>query len=399
VPPILDQETPMRDDAPMTLDQLRLFSGARQYDSFWRMSQLFPTSRLERSTHPFEWPTGASIELPDTYDHAGRARSTSQLIEDTDTVALLVLRDGEVVYEDYRLTGGPDVPWISMSVAKSFISTLVGIAVEEGHIASIDEPVSAYVPVEPGSAYDGVSIRNVLQMSSGARWNEDYTDPTSDIVQLSAAIAGTDGGSLDRFISSMVREAAPDTVCRYNSAETQVLGALVKHATGRSITDYMQEKLFEPLGVVDPGYWLIDTTGMEMAYAGLNLTARDFAKLGELFRNNGNWHGNQIISAAWVTAATTIDAPIRQPGNPIVGGHAFDLGYGYQWWIPGGERNDYSAIGVYNQYVYVDPATNVTIVKLSANPRYGLSEHDTDNRDVETIHFLRAIAQHTGSAA
>jgi CubicO group peptidase (beta-lactamase class C family) len=136
--------------------------------------------------------------------------------------------------------------------------------------------------------------------------------------------------------------------------------------------------------------------GVEMSYAGLNLTARDFAKLGELYRNHGVWQGRRILSEDWVRASTTIDSPIREPGRPIVGDHGFDLGYGYQWWIPAGDRGDYSAIGILNQLVHVDPTTRTTIVKLSANRRYGTSTDEATNRDVENVEFLRAIAQHAG---
>lgn len=359
-----------------------LFTGARQYDNFWRAKQLFPTRTMHASTTPFEWPEGGPIELPETYQHGGQAKLTEAHIQETDTVALLVLHDGKVCYERYNLTGGRNVQWMSFSVAKSFTSTLVGIAFEEGLIKSINDPISNYVPVQPGSAYDGVPIRTVMQMSSGARWNEDYSDPNNDVLRFNNA------PDTEKFLATMVRESEPDTVFRYNSAETQMLGYLLKYATGRTITNYMQEKLYEPLGMVNDGYWLLDATGLEAAYSGLNMTARDYAKLGELFRNGGVWQGKQIISEEWVMAATRSDSPIRQPGRETA-----DFGYGYQWWIPGGGRNDYTAAGIYNQRIYVDPDSKVTIVKLSANPRYGFSRDEADNRTDELIHLLRAIAQ------
>lgn len=197
----------------------------------------------------------------------------------------------------------------------------------------------------------------------------------------------------------MVRESAPETVCRYNSGETPVLGALIARATGQSVSDYMHAKLVEPLGFESPGFWITDMRGVEMSYAGLNLTARDFAKLGELYRNHGVWQDRRIVSEDWVRASTTIDSAIREPGRPLVGDHEFDLGYGYQWWIPAGNRGDYSAIGILNQLVYVDPSTRTTIVKLSANRMYGTSTEESTNRDVENVEFLRAIAQHSNQAS
>ena len=162
---------------------------------------------------------------------------------------------------------------------RASVSCLVGVAVDEGYITSIEDPISKYIPVQPNSAYDRVTIKNVLQMSSGARWNENYNDPNSDIIQLGQATFGK-GGGLDGFITRMVKKDAPDVVCRYNSGETQVLGALVAHATKRSLTEYMNEQLVQPLGFESPSFWITDMLGTEMSYAGLNLTARDYAKLG-----------------------------------------------------------------------------------------------------------------------
>ncbi|MER5221012.1 serine hydrolase domain-containing protein [Streptomyces flaveus] len=381
----------MTDQTPKSMAELGLFTGAPQYENFSRIKDLLPTCAMAPSSTPRPWPQGDTISLPETYVFASESRSTEEFLADTDTAALLVLIDGAVRHERYRLTGGPGVQWLSMSVAKSFVSALVGIAVDEGHIASIDDAISTYVPVRPGSAYDGVSIRHVLQMSSGARWNEDYSDPESDIWRLGAVLAGQ--GTLDDFVATAARESEPGTVCRYNSGDTQALGALVARATGRPLAEYMQEKLCKPLGVESHGYWIQDVAGTEMAYAGLNLTARDFARIGELYRNGGVWDGKQIIPAAWVRDSVTVAAPHLEPGRPWVGGHTFDLGYGYQWWLPDGDRGEFSAIGVYNQFVYVDPPSRTTIVKLSANPRYGTSEEEADNRENETVAFLRAIAR------
>lgn len=146
--------------------------------------------------------------------------------------------------------------------------------------------------------------------------------------------------------------------------------------------------------MASPGYWMVDPAGTELSFAGLNLTARDYAKLGELYRNGGVWQGEQIVPADWARDSVTVAARHLEPGRPLVGGHHFELGYGYQWWIPAGDRGEFSAIGVYNQFVYVDPASSTTIVKLSANRRYGTSTEESTNREMETIAFLRAIARH-----
>ncbi|MEM8769817.1 MAG: serine hydrolase [Pseudomonadota bacterium] len=373
-----------------TVAKLGMFSGERQHEHFSNLKNLLPVSELRPSPEPFTFPLGAEIRLPEDFQFAGRQVLVDEFIERTDTGGLLVLQDSQIRHEQYWLSGGRDVQWISWSVAKSFVSALVGIALEEGHIGSIEEPISQYITVEPGTAYDGASIRSVLQMSSGARWNEDYGDPKSDINRFSAAMAGV--GTLDGFIATLERENPPGVLCRYNSADTQALGSLLVGATGRSITDYMQEKLVDPLGFEAPGYWLIDSTGREMAFGGLNLTARDFAKLGELYRRKGNWNGRQLIPEAWVEASTHSSEPHLQAGAVEVGAMNFDIGYGYQWWIPKGDIGEYTGIGIYNQFVYVDPSRALTIMKQTANPVYG-SPADDHSSELETIEFLRAVAR------
>jgi CubicO group peptidase (beta-lactamase class C family) len=372
-------------------DQLALFSGAPQHDNFHRFKDLVPTRKMDASKKPFAFPKGDVMVLPSDYEFDGKTKSTEAFFTETDTTALLVLKDGAVRYERYALTSGADVHWISWSVSKSFVSALVGIAVKEGHIRSIEDAISEYVPVPPGSAYFGVTIKQVLQMSSGARWNEDYSDPNCDIFRLAAAMGGA--MSLEEFVAGMVPECKPGTVCRYNSGETQALGSLLVHATKRSLSDYMQEKLFEPLGMNMPGYWLIDKTGMEMAFAGLNLVARDFIKLGQLYLNKGVWEGKQVVPAAWVQASVTPDAPHLMPGNPLLNDHALPFGYGYQWWIPDDQCGEFAAIGIYNQIVYVDRSRGVVIYKQSSNRTYGTSKDEATNREVESIEFLRAIAR------
>lgn len=375
---------------------LALFTGAEQHERFDRLYRLLPSSSLTASTSPHHFPDGTPVDLPTSFDHNGTTWNTEEFLRVTDTAALLVLRGGAVVHEQYWLTGGRDVQWISWSVAKSFVSALVGIAVEQGHIRSIHEPISDYIEVEPGSAYDGVSIKDVLQMSSGARWHEDYSDPSSDVARLGAAMAP--GGSLDHFVAGATASVAPGTVCQYNSADTQALGTLLVRATGRSITDFMQEHLYEPLGMEADGYWLLDASGREMAFGGLNLTARDFAKLGELYRRGGEWNGRQVVPAEWVAASIVPDAPHLECGRPVIAGERLTDGYGYQWWVVPGGRDQYSAIGVYNQRVFVSPHDDVTIVKLSATRTYGTTRGEESSFSGANEALLRAISLHIAAA-
>lgn len=365
-----------------------LFTGAEQAQNFARLDEMFPTSELSPSATPWTFPSGPALSLPAKFSYEGRDVDLKVFLEETDTSALLVLDQGALVHEEYWLTGGLDVPWLSMSVAKSFISALMGIALSEGFLDSVETPVSELVPSLVGSAYDGVPIRDVLQMSSGARWNEDYSDPQSDINRFGRIFAL--GGSINEFAASLDRELEPGTFNRYNSTDTQVLGMVLVEATGRSVTSYMQEKLWEPLGAESRAFWLLDGEGMEMVFGGLNATGRDYAKLGELYRLGGTRQGIQIVPADWIEASLRTDAPHLVAGeNPASDNR---LGYGYQWWIPEGDRGEFLAIGVYNQFIYVDPTAGVVITKLSANSDYGTTDEESSYREFETIEMFRAVA-------
>jgi len=365
-----------------------LFTGEEQYENFNRMKELFPHTTMEAAETPYVFPEGEGAALPASFTYEGETFETDAFLKETDTGALFILQDGKLQFEDYWLTGGPDVNWLSMSVAKSFISAAIGIAVEEGHIKSIEEPVTDYVPALKGSAYDGVRIKDVLQMSSGARWNEDYSDPDADINRFGRIMAV--GGSFNEFAATLQQEREPGTYNHYNSIDTQVLGMLLTEATGRSITEYMEEKLWQPLGMQDEAYWMVDDDQMEMAFGGLNATARDYAKLGELYRKGGVWQGEEIVPADWVRASVTPDAPYLMPGAKP--DDPFNLGYGYQWWLPESDEREFLAIGIYNQFIYVNPARGIVIVKLSAFSNYATSHTAEAYRELETIEFFRAIA-------
>ena len=364
-----------------------LFTGAEQYDNFPRSAELFPHSTMPAAASPQKFPQAARLQLPPSFSHQGQTYETQAFLETTDTAALLVLKNGEIIYENYWLTGGPNVNWLSMSVAKSFVSATLGIAVDEGFVKSIEQPITDYVPSLAGSAYDGVRIKDILQMSSGARWNEDYSDPDSDVMRFAEIFAL--GGSLNEFTATLQRQRPPGTFNQYNSADTQALAMLISQATGRSLTDYMTEKLWLPMGPENDAYWMLDAEGVEMAFGGLNATARDYAKLGELFRLKGRRDGRQIVPEAWVHASITPDAPHLMAGNNP--NSDYPMGYGLQWWVPEGTEGEFSAIGVYNQFIFVNPTRDTVIVKLSANNAYATDEEIAGDSELATFSFFRAM--------
>jgi CubicO group peptidase (beta-lactamase class C family) len=379
-------------NSPEVIDQratwtTTLFTGVEQFEHFNRLAEIFPHHTMNASTTPYRIPVGDKLVLPSTHSYAGKVQDSDKFLRETDTVAMLVIEKGKLRYENYWLTGGEDVNWMSMSVGKSFVSAMVGIALEEGLINSVEDPITRYVPDLSGSAYDEVRIKDILQMSSGARWNEDYSDPDSDIMRYAQAFGS--GGSLDAFTATLVREREPGTFNYYNSTDTQALGMLLVNVTGKPLADYAEEKLWQPLGMQDSAYWITDDAGMEMAAGGLQVTARDYAKLGLLYLNNGNWNGVQIVPEDWVHDSVTPDAPHVMPGVH----EDFPLGYGYQWWLPESDEGEYAAIGVYNQFIYVNPTRNLVIVKLSANNAYGTTNTEASYRELESIELFREIGR------
>ncbi|KAI9003826.1 beta-lactamase/transpeptidase-like protein [Hyaloraphidium curvatum] len=384
--------------AKTTPFSLGLFQGVPQHENFPRYKELLDVVEMPASEKPHVFPAGDALTLPESFEFDGRTVKVEDALEETDTAALLVLKDGKIVFEKYFLTGGQDVQWTSWSVAKSFVSALVGIAVAEGHIKSIEDPISAYIDVQPGSAYDGVRIKDVLQMSSGARWLEDYSDQTCDALQLGFCFSGEN--TFDAFVAGMKKELPPATLCRYNSGDTQALGTLLIKATGKPLAEYMREKLVLPLGFEHSGYWLVDREAREAAFAGLLLTARDFAKLGELYRLGGKWHsGAQIVPAEWVSASSHGDAPHLAPGTPVIGdGIRLPYGYGYQWWLMPGPGGQFAAQGVYNQTVQVAPEEGVVVVKLSATKLYGTTMGEETNKGALNGALLGAIVAAAGKA-
>lgn len=368
-----------------------LFQGFDMTDEFADMQGLFPVHVVETSDPIPLVESDTSVPLPKAYDYDGETRDLRSFLDETDTSGLIVLRDGEVVFEEYSPASSADTRWISWSVAKSFVSAMIGIALEDGLIDSVHDPITRYIPELAGSAYDGVSIEDILEMSSGASWDEDYGDPTSDITRFGAAIVF--GYSQDEFAATLERDREPGTYNRYNSTDTQVLGMLLVRTTGMSLAEYTEVKLWKPMQMEHDAYWITDEPGMELAFGGLNATLRDYARFGEMYRNGGRWNGRQIVPEPWVKRSTVPNKPHLQPGEQP--GSESIFGYGYQWWMPPeGDEGEYSAIGVYNQFVYVNPTRDVVIAKTSANQAYGVDE--TTDREIETLSAFRTIARAVG---
>ena len=333
--------------------------------NFQTMDEVFQVKRWEASNVPFRYPSRLDHNLIESFYFKDSLFNLKEYFDNTNTEGLLILHNDTIVFEEYYRGLKENTTHISWSMAKSFVSTLAGIAHDDG-LFSIDDPITDYLPQFEGTGYDGVRIKDILQMSSGVGFNEDYGDYNSDINRFGRAFAL--GSSFEEFARSLKRDKEPGSYCHYVSMDTQVIGILLTKITGKPLTDYLLEKIWEPLGMEHHGEWLIDKENAELALGGLNVTLRDYAKLGQLFLHKGAFNGKQLVSSKWVEAATTPDAPHLMSGNNGMSSH--NLGYGYQWWIPEVDEGDFFAAGIYNQYIYVQPKKNLVIVKLSANHHF-----------------------------
>jgi len=367
---------------------LALFRGGPQVENFRQISSIYPVRVIRRASSPSPLPQGPRSKLPSAFEFQGQRLDTAEFLAEVETTGLLIVRDGQVVFEDYWLGNDSSTQAIGWSVSKSFVSALIGIAVGEGAIASVEDPVTRYAPELAGGGYDGVRLKDVLQMSSGVRWNEDYSDPGSDIAAYGRVMAG--GGSLDAFAASRVRARAPGTFNQYNSTDTHVLGLVLRRATERSLAEYLRQELWQPIGMESDGFWIVDAAGAELAGVGLNAVLRDYARLGCCYLNGGAWNGVQVVPTAWVKASVTPDAPHLRPGpRPSA---LLPLGYGYQWWVPD-DSGAYSAMGIYNQFVWVDPATRTVIAKSSAYRRYASTPGPESYRSGDHLALFATIAR------
>ena len=248
---------------------------------------------------------------------------------------------------------------------------LIGIAIAEGHIRSVDDPAAAYVPSLANTEYGRTSLRHLLQMSSGVRFVEEYTGG-DDISRLAADTFRQVGpGGVEAVTPFNMRIAPPGTKFYYASVETQVLGLVLRSAVGRPLADYLQEKIWEPMGAEADATWLIDRAGQEAAYCCINAVLRDYARLGLLLAHDGHWRGRQIIPAAWIEDVTRV-----RPGQPQPGTGR----YGYQVWILSGERRMFVLRGVRGQAIFVDPASRLVMVHTAVRKQArdpGVRETDT----------------------
>lgn len=359
-----------------------MFFPGLNYLTFQHMNKLFATRTVAAGSQAWHLPSDATA-LNGPFQFEGEDYDLEAFLEKTRTNGLLVIKDGTIVHEQYRNSMTPATRHTVFSMSKSIIATLIGIAQSEGAIGSLDDKVTDYLPAMAGSGYDGVTIEQVLSMRSGVNWEERYefgSDTQLTEVHDNALVAYN-----YRWCDYAERsepKVTPGEAFNYATLDTSVLGCLLAAATGTKVSEYMSEKLWQPAGMEHPGYWIMDgpePVGDEFYGAGFNATLRDLGRFGLMMLNDGQANGRQVVPSDWVSASTIPDAGY-EPYEP-----GASLGYQYQWWTLT-DSDAYAAIGLFNQFIYIDPERDVVIVKLS---------YSTDPLGWEepNINFFKAVAE------
>lgn len=329
---------------------------AEQIFGYRNIEKIFPTHNVAKGGHVTALPRGKQIMI--AFDDKGRHYTTGSYMQAEHIAGLIVLHHGRIVLERYGLGETPNDRWTSFSVAKSVTSTLVGAAIKDGSIKSLDAPVTDYIAGLKGSAYDGVTIRQLLTMSSGVKWNEDYTDPKSDVNSFAGEPLPANGEDpVVAYMARLPREAAPGTKFVYKTGESDLVGVLVQHAVHKPLADYLSEKIWKPAGMQRDAVWMVDRAGIEIGGCCISMTLRDYARFGLWFSHGGK----DVLPAGW-----TGDATSAQIKSDFAG-----MDYGYQWWIRPGS---YQAIGIFGQNIYVDPKDDLIVVTSSAWPHADADE-------------------------
>jgi len=343
---------------------------AQKVAGFRNQEKLAWTRRVEAGGTAYPLPV-KKIDLSHfQFDYEGSAITLEEYIRRQNVAGLLIIKDGNIVYERYELGNTADSRWLSWSVAKSVTSLLVGAAIQDGYIESVDEMVSDYLPRLKNSSYDDVTIRHLMQMASGVEWNEDYADPEADINTIE-----WDTLSVYEQLRDKPRAADPGTLFNYNTAETNLVGTLLRSAIGNNLSTYLTEKIWRPFGMESIALWeLSEPGGGEFGGSSISATLRDYGRIGLFAMRNGKLpDGTQVLPADWITESTT-----PSPGYEY---------YGYLWWLRG--EGAFAASGIFGQGIHIDPAHNLVIAQ------HGALEVASQRSDwAPRLAFFRAIAAH-----
>jgi CubicO group peptidase (beta-lactamase class C family) len=367
-------------------------SPGNQAATFRNFDRLAPTRLIGRGASVLPLPEHRINLAPIRYTHGEQRYSIDDYMRRNRTSGILILKGGAITLERYAMGNTSKSRWTSFSVAKSITSTLIGAALKDGSIASLEDGIAKYVRELRDSAFAENSIQDLLNMTSGVRWEEDYSIfHRSDIVRFELAIASQRGGAVMDLLKTRKRAHAPGSVFNYSTADSYVLGAVVAAATGSALSDYLSSRIWAPLGMESDGYWLLDApNGLETGGDNLSATLRDYGRFGLFFLNGGVIDGVEVLPAGWRELAT-------KPHTPVAAyGHVDDdpLGYGYQWWaFPTGAAalpfhdGAFTAQGIFGQFLYINPREDLVAVVWDA-----WRSPWEDSAEIETYAMIGAAA-------
>ncbi len=350
------------------------WSQARREADFRRMYQLFPSDTVAHGPRVHPLPAGQPLRLP---DHRDTQAWLDTYMQRYHVAGVMVVQDGKVRLQRYALGFTPSGHWTSYSVAKSVTSLLLGIALRQGYIHSLADPLDRYIPELKHTAYAKVTVRELLTMTSGVAWDENYTDGKSDVARMYLGACVDHRAHVLSYLMKKPRAFPAGTHWNYNTGEIDLLGLLVQRATHRSLAEYLSQTLWKPYGMASDAYWIKDECdGSDTGGSGLSATLSDYARLGEFMLGGTRIDGQPVAAQAWLAHAT----------QPVEHTHTPGQGYGYLWWI--NADGSYSADGIFGQMVYVDPARRLVIAQVAAWP-----EATSEALDAARAAFIATIRQ------
>jgi len=339
---------------------------------FLHYDEVFEGREVPNGDKVHELPQGVPISA--FCEGGEKEREFEEFLTEQKVAGLLILQDGKIRMEHYDLGLSQAGRWTSQSVAKSVTSTLVGAAIKDGYINSVDDYLTDYIPDLKGSAYEKVTIHHLLTMNTGVRWQESFNDMGSDLTRFFTVPIEPGMEQTVSYMRSLPAEAEPGSLWVYSTGETHLLGFLVSSATGQTLSDYLSLKIWVPYGMEQEATWILNLTNQELAGCCLQAGLRDFARYGQFVLDGGRINGESIVPDDWFQAATSMQVSLF-PG----------WGYGYQWWTLG--DGTFRALGIYGQMIHIDPARRLVVAINSAWP-----ETESDTRRIAANNFLRTIA-------
>ena len=370
-------------------DKDSMWSAQYLTGSLRHMGEIYLSAPVHKGDKVSDLPRGTELTGL-SYQRHGVTFTPEDYFKLSHTSGIVVLKDGEIRYERYLQGADEHSLFASASIAKSVTSTLFAFALGDGLIGSVDEPVTKYIPELKGSGYDNVPIKAILQMSSGVAWKEDYDGGISDFSYMWQGAVRDNRRPVTDFMQELKGKYAPFEKFYYSSADTIVLGWLVTRVTGKSLMEYLTEKMWQPLGMEADANWVVDGEKNAagegpnaIAFCCFSATLRDYARFGLLMEQDGMWQGKRLLPEGWVNSATQPDMPQVQPGQLYSG---YSLGYQYQWWTFRGDDHAFTGQGVNGQFLYVNPAENLVIAVTSAWPDFWV-----DDSEMHTYALFDAI--------